>query len=161
VPVIARIRGFALGGGLELAAACDLRVAAEDARFGMPEVRVGIPSVIEAALLPLLIGWGRARRLLLTGETIDAATAERWGLVERLVPAADLDAAVEDWVAALLACGPDAIRAQKRLIADWERLPLAEAVARGIESLADAYAGDEPGRMMAAFLAEAARRKRG
>jgi len=71
VPVIARIDGYALGAGLELACACDLRVASERAIFGMPEVRVGIPSVVEAALLPKLIGPGRARRLLLTGETID------------------------------------------------------------------------------------------
>ena len=75
VPVIARIHGYALGAGLEVAAACDLRIAGEHARFGMPEVRVGIPSVIEAALLPGLIGWGRTRRLLLTAETIDAPTA--------------------------------------------------------------------------------------
>lgn len=63
VPVVARIEGYALGAGLELATACDLRIAGEDARFGMPEVRVGIPSVVEAALLPGLIGWGRTRRL--------------------------------------------------------------------------------------------------
>jgi enoyl-CoA hydratase/carnithine racemase len=72
VPVIARIEGYALGAGLELAAACDLRIAAAGARFGMPEVRVGIPSVVEAALLPGLIGWGRTRRLLLLGEIIGA-----------------------------------------------------------------------------------------
>ena len=65
VPVIARIDGFALGAGLELAAACDLRVAGENSAFGMPEVAIGIPSVVEAALLPRLIGAGRARRLLL------------------------------------------------------------------------------------------------
>ena len=63
VPVIARIAGHALGAGLELAASCDLRVAAENARFGMPEVRLGIPSVVEAALLPALVGWGRARQI--------------------------------------------------------------------------------------------------
>src|SRR5579863_3547573 len=103
VPVIARIHGFALGAGLEVAAACDLRIASEHARFGMPEVRVGIPSVIEAALLPGLIGWGRTRRLLLTAETIDAATAQSWGLVEEVVPADQLDAAVEQLVEAVLA----------------------------------------------------------
>jgi enoyl-CoA hydratase len=64
VPVIARMQGFTLGAGLEIAAACDLRIAAEGGKFGMPEVRIGIPSVIEAALLPQLIGWGRTRRLL-------------------------------------------------------------------------------------------------
>ncbi len=73
VPVIARIRGYCLGAGLEIAAACDLRAAAEDARFAMPEVRVGIPSVIEAALLPRLVGMGRARELVLTGAAIAQA----------------------------------------------------------------------------------------
>ncbi len=74
-PVIARMPGWCLGGGLEVAAACDFRIAAHDARFGMPEVRVGIPSVIHAALLPRLIGWGRARWLVMTAENIDAPTA--------------------------------------------------------------------------------------
>jgi enoyl-CoA hydratase len=102
VPVIARINGYALGAGLEVAAACDLRIAAANAVFGMPEVKVGIPSVIEAALLPGLIGWGRTRELLLLGENIDAETALGWGLVQRVVPADGLDAAVEACVAALL-----------------------------------------------------------
>ena len=75
-PVIARMPGWCLGGGLEFAAACDFRVAAHDAKFGMPEVRVGNPSVIHAALLPGLIGWGRARWLLMTAENIDAP--RRW-----------------------------------------------------------------------------------
>src|SRR5215510_12395580 len=74
-PVIARLPGWCLGGGLEVAAACDVRVAAHDAKFGMPEVKVGIPSVIHAALLPRLIGWGRARWLVMSAENIDAPTA--------------------------------------------------------------------------------------
>lgn len=78
VPVLARIEGYVLGAGLEVAASCDLRLTAADARFGMPEVLIGIPSVVEAALLPTLIGWGRARRLLLTGETITANQALAW-----------------------------------------------------------------------------------
>lgn len=153
VPVIARIRGYALGAGLEVAAACDLRIAEEGARFGMPEVKVGIPSVIEAALLPSLIGWGRTRRLLFTGETIGAAEAERWGLVERVVPGTGLDGAVEEALAAILACGPHAIRLQKTLIREWEDLPLAAAIERGIERFTEAFATDEPKRMMEAFLA--------
>ncbi len=152
VPVIARISGLALGAGLEVAAACDLRVAADNAAFGMPEVRVGIPSVIEAALLPALIGWGRTRELLLLGETIDAATALRWGLVERVVPAARLDEAVEACLASLLKAGPRAIRLQKRLICRWEDLSVSDAIAAGIDSFADAYATDEPARRMRAFL---------
>ena len=113
VPVIARVNGYALGAGLEVAAACDLRVASSNAVFGMPEVKVGIPSVVEAALLPGLIGWGRTRELLLFGENIDAATALAWGLVEQVVAPAELDAAVEARLDALLSAGPQAVRLQK------------------------------------------------
>jgi enoyl-CoA hydratase/carnithine racemase len=161
VPVIARIQGYCFGGALELAAACDIRIASETARLGMPEVRLGIPSVVEAAMLPMLIGWGRTRRLLYTGETIDAATALAWGLVDEVAPTGGLDAAVDACLADILACGPTAIRQQKSLIQTWERLPLADAIAAGIETFADAYRTDEPARMMAEFLAaQAARRAR-
>jgi enoyl-CoA hydratase len=159
VPVIARVQGYCFGGALELAAACDLRVAAADARFGMPEVRLGIPSVVEAALLPRLMGWGRASRMLLTGETIDAATALAWGLVEEVTTPEGLDAAVEARLADILACGPTALRQQKALIQAWERLPLADAISAGVDAFADAYRGDEPRRMMAEFLAAQAARK--
>lgn len=152
VPVIARIEGYALGAGLELAAACDLRIAADDARFGMPEVRVGIPSVVEAALLPGLVGWGRARRLLLLGEIIGADEALEWGLVERVVPASGLDGAVEEWLGHLAAAGPLALRAQKALMRRWENLPTDGAVAAGVEAFAASWGSDEPARMMRGFL---------
>jgi enoyl-CoA hydratase len=161
VPVIARIQGYALGAGLEVAAACDMRVASSDATFGMPEVRIGIPSVVEAALLPQLIGWGRTRELLLTGETIDATTAERWGLVEQVVAPEALDDAVERRVAAVLACGPAAINAQKALIQAWENLPMQQAIQRGIDSFAASWDTDEPARMMGGFLDAMRRRKIG
>jgi enoyl-CoA hydratase len=151
VPVIARINGYALGAGLEVAASCDLRIASANAVFGMPEVKLGIPSVVEAALLPGLIGWGRTRELLLFGENIDAATALAWGLVEQVVAPGELDAAVAARLAALLAAGPIAVRLQKQLIRQWEDLTLSQAVSRGIESFAAAYGTDEPARMMAAF----------
>jgi enoyl-CoA hydratase/carnithine racemase len=154
VPVIARIDGYALGAGLELAAACDLRVASERAILGMPEVRVGIPSVVEAALLPGLIGQGRARRLLLTGETIGAAEALAWGLVDAVAPPDGLDSAVERFAAAILAGGPRAIRLQKALIREWEDLSASAAVERGIDAFTAAYTTDEPRRMAEARLAE-------
>ncbi len=160
VPVIARIRGYALGAGLEIAAACDLRVAAEGSLFGMPEVKVGIPSVVEAALLPMLIGWGRTRELLLFGETIDAVRAASWGLVERLVPEAALDETVAGYVDALLAAGPEAVRSQKRLIRAWEDLPVSQAVAIGVDAFEASWGTDEPRERMAAFLA-AKRARRG
>jgi enoyl-CoA hydratase/carnithine racemase len=160
VPVIARIDGYALGAGLELACACDLRVASGRALFGMPEVRIGIPSVVEAALLPKLIGHGRARRLLLTGETIGAAEAFGWGLVDVVAPPEALDRAVEDLARPILAAGPNAIRLQKSLILDWEELPTAAAVQRGIDCFVSAYDTDEPARMAGAMLTELRTRRR-
>ena len=151
-PVLARMPGWCLGGGLEVAAACDIRVAAHDAKFGMPEVRVGIPSVIHAALLPRLIGWGRTRWLLLTADTIDAPTALAWGLVDKVAPEGGLDAAIEHAVASLLACGPKALRAQKALLREWEELPLKESVEVSIGAFGRAFLTDEPTRLMQDFV---------
>ncbi|MCP1336772.1 enoyl-CoA hydratase [Futiania mangrovi] len=161
VPVIGRVNGYALGAGLELVAACDMRIASDNAVFGMPEVRVGIPSVVEAALLPGLIGWGRTRRLLILAENLDAAEALDWGLVEKVVPAADLDAAVDQWLDMIGAAGPQAIRAQKALIRQWEDLPLREAVAAGIDSFAGSWKTSEPADMLGAFFAEKDKAKKG
>ncbi len=152
VPVICRMEGYTLGGGLEVAAACDMRIAADNAFFGMPEVRVGIPSVVEAALLPRLIGWGRTSWLLMTGENIDAATADRWGMVEQVVPVAKLEAAVERCVASILEGTPKAVRAQKRLMRRWERLPLDEAVQAGIDAFAQSVAEGDHIERMGAFV---------
>ena len=151
-PVIARIPGWCLGGGLEFAAACDFRIAAHDAKFAMPEVKVGIPSVIHAALLPRLIGWGRARWLIMTAENIDAATALAWGLVDVVAPDGGLDGAVEKTVAALLECGPEALRAQKALLRQWEDLPLKESVNLSIGVFGQAFLTGEPQRLMQGFI---------
>ena len=151
-PVIARMPGWCLGGGLEVAAACDFRIAAHDAKFGMPEVRVGIPSVIHAALLPRLIGWGRARWLVMTAENIDAATALAWGLVDMVAPEGGLDAAVEKTVKALLECGAEALRSQKALLRQWEELPLTESVNVSIGVFGKSFLTGEPQRLMQGFI---------
>jgi enoyl-CoA hydratase len=151
-PVIARMPGWCLGGGLEFAACCDFRVAAHDAKFGMPEVRVGIPSVIHAAVLPRLIGWGRARWLIMTAETIDAATALAWGLVDVVAPQGGLDAAIERTVATLLECAPEALRAQKALLKAWEELPLKESVNLSIGVFGQSFLTGEPQRLMQGFI---------
>lgn len=155
VPVIARINGFALGAGLEIAASCDLRIAAESAVFGMPEVRLGIPSVIEAALLPLLIGWGRTRQVVLFGENFSAQDALAWGLVEEVAGAGQLDEMIEAWLGRLLSCAPGAVRRQKQLIRAWEDLPLRAAIEAGIDSFAEAVASGEPTATMRAYLESA------
>lgn len=160
VPVIARIDGWTLGAGLEVAAACDMRIASDGSKFGMPEVRVGLPSVVEAALLPGLIGWGRTRRLLLTGEVIDAATALAWGFVEQVAPSDELDGAVERLLDGILASGPRAVRLQKALIEDWEAMTVDAAIQHGIDGFVDAWASDEPRLMMQSFLQRQRERRR-
>ena len=152
VPVICRMEGYTLGAGLEVAAACDLRIATDTAHFGMPEVKVGIPSVVEAALLPRLIGWGRTSWMLLTGENIDARKAEAWGMVEEVVETAKIDAAIERCVHSIVDATPLAVRAQKRLMRRWERLPLDEAVQAGIDSFAQSVAEGEHIERMGAFV---------
>ncbi len=152
VPVIARIEGYVLGAGLEVAVSCDLRVACSRAKFGMPEVKVGIPSVVEAALIPHLIGFGRARELLMLGETIDAETALRWGLVERVVAPEALDREIDKVLVALLAAGPQAVRRQKQLMREWEKLPIDRAIGVGIDAFVRAFDSDEPKRLMSAFM---------
>lgn len=161
VPVIARINGYCLGAGLELAAACDLRVAAAGAVLGMPEVKLGVPSVIEAALIPRLVGWGRAAEMLITGETFTAEQGLAWGMVEKVVPMAELDAAVETWLASILAAEPGAVRAQKALMRRWEELPMSQAIEAGIDAFEAVWKTDGPRDAMAGFLAErAAQRSR-
>jgi enoyl-CoA hydratase len=152
VPVIGRINGFCLGGGLEVAASCDMRVAAEDAQFGMPEVHMGIPSVIEAALLPGLIGWGKTREMLLTGAMYSAPDALAMAFVQRVAPAATLDEAVEHWLEAIGRGTPQAVRAQKALINRWERVSMEEGIYAGIDALSDAYRSGEPQAAIKAFF---------
>ena len=158
VPVIGRVNGFCLGAGLEVAASCDFRAAADTAQFGMPEVVMGLPSVIEAALLPGLIGWGRTREMLLTGAMFSAAEALAMGFVQKAVPAGELDAAVEHWLAAICRATPEAIRSQKALMNRWERVSVEEGVLAGIDALAEAYTTGEPQAAIGAFLAAKAKR---
>lgn len=151
-PVIGRLAGWALGGGLEVAMACDLRLASSDAIFGMPEVKVGIPSVIHAALMPRLMGPTHATWMLLTGENIDAATAQAQGLVHRVCPLAELDALVQQTALKLAALGPQALRQQKALLHDWQQQPLDQAIERTVAEFGRAFSTGEPQLHMGRFL---------
>jgi enoyl-CoA hydratase/carnithine racemase len=161
VPVIAAVDGWCLGAGLEIAAACDMRLCSDQARFGMPEVRLGIPSVVEAALLPSLIGWGRTRRILMTGEIFGSSEALAWGAVEEVYLKAMLETAVDDLLEKLLEAEPGAVRLQKALIRQWEELPMSRAIAAGVDAFEQAWTTDQPRAAMAKHLAERARAKGG
>ena len=159
VPVIARIPGWCLGGGLEFALACDLRISADDAQFGMPEVKVGIPSVIHAALMPPLIGAANSAWMLLTGELIDARLAREWGLVNAAVPKAELDDAVRKLAEGFAALGPAALRQQKKLLRRWETMSVDEAIEDSVAEFGAAFNTGEPQKFMNEFL-ESKRRAR-
>ena len=161
VPVIARMPGWALGGGLELAMACDIRIAADSAQFGMPEVQVGIPSVIHAALMPRLIGLTHASWMLLGGELIDAPRALAWGLVNEIVASESLDAAVHRQASHLAGLGPAVLRQQKRLLRSWDTLPLHAAIEASVPEFGAAFDTGEPQQFMTHFLAEKQRAKKG
>lgn len=160
VPVIARIPGWCLGGGLEFALACDLRVSADHAQFGMPEVKVGIPSVIHAALMPQLIGAANSAWMLLTGELIDARRALAWGLVNEAVPEAELDQAVRKLAEAFAALGPAALRQQKKLLRRWETMSVDEAIEDSVGEFGAAFNTGEPQKFMNEFLANKRQGKR-
>ncbi len=150
--VLAKIESHCYGAGLEVAACCDLRLASEDARFGMPEVKVGVPSVIEAARLPALVGTGRARDLVLTGRILDGREALSWSVVDYVVPARELDEEVERRILGLLESAPGALRRQKALCATWEDEPSPAAVQAGISAFGESYQTGEPRRWLRRFL---------
>ncbi|QIL79920.1 enoyl-CoA hydratase [Diaphorobacter sp. HDW4A] len=152
VPVIVRLEGHTLGGGLELAMAGDLRIAADNAVVGMPEVKVGIPSVIHAAMMPAQIGTTRAAWLLLTGENIPAKQAQEWGLINECVPQNQLDARILEIAAGLAEIGPVVLRQQKRLLRRWEGMTLDAAVDDSIAEFGEAFKTGEPQHHMNAFL---------
>lgn len=149
-PVVCKCRGYVLGGALELMLGCDLRVAAEDTKFGMPEVRVGVPSVIEAALFAPFCGLGVAQDLLLTGRTFDAQEAHRLGIVQRICPPSDLDKTTQEAVNELLQAAPGALSAQKALLRRWMRAYLEAAVPPSIDAFEASFRTGEPQEGMAA-----------
>ncbi|HZQ39077.1 MAG TPA: enoyl-CoA hydratase-related protein [Dehalococcoidia bacterium] len=142
--VIAAVHGYCFGGAAELAAACDLRIAADSARFGMPEIKVGLPSVIEAALFVPLVGLGRAADFVLTGDEWDAPTAERYGLVTRVVPAELLGAESTRLAQQIAGFSGPALRLQKELIRAWTGEAVDRAIERGIAVFARAYDTPNP-----------------
>jgi enoyl-CoA hydratase len=152
-PTIAAINGYALGGGCELALACDIRIASETARFGQPELNLGIiPGAGATQRLPRIIGWGRAKHLVLTGEIIDAQSALEFGLVTAIAPPSELMPRARDLAARILRQGPLAARLAKLSLNASARVDLDSGLL--IETLAQAicYDSDDKREGTTAFL---------
>jgi crotonobetainyl-CoA hydratase len=156
-PVIAAVNGLALGGGFEIALACDVIVAAEHATFGLPEPRVGLAALAGGlqrlpALLPPKVAMG----MMLTGKPISAADAQRWGVVNEVVPAAELPAAAQRWANTILECSPSSVRASKQVALQSQGMPVQEAMQKSYP-LVGALFGSED--MMEGVVAFAEKRK--
>lgn len=152
-PVIAAINGYALGGGCELAMACDIRIASEKAKFGQPEVKLGIiPGYGGTQRLPRLVGKGKAMELILTGGMIDAREALRLGLVEKVVPPGTLMEAAREMAKAIIANGPLAVRAAKRAINRGLSMDLTSALCYEEAQFAASCASQDKNEGTAAFL---------
>jgi enoyl-CoA hydratase len=153
IPVIAAVEGHCLGGGLELALCCDLRIAGAGATFAVPEVKRGLfPSAGGTQRLPRLVGASRAKQLLFTGDAVDAATAERWGLVNEVVPEGQAERRAAELARTLAAGAPLALRAVKRLVDESAELPLDAGLALEQERIGPVVASEDVGEGVRAFF---------
>ncbi len=151
-PVIAKMRGYCLGAGLEIAAACDIRIADQSVKCGMPEVRVGVPSVVEAALLPGLIGWGKAKEIMFRGNIFGSQEAQSIGLLQEVVSSAKLESVCKEMENDILSSGKNAIASQKRLFLDWESGSIDESIKKSMAVFSNSYESNEPQVMIDKFF---------
>jgi enoyl-CoA hydratase/carnithine racemase len=151
VPVIARVNGYAVGAGFQVALLCDLRIASENAKVGMTEINIGIPCILGSYLICNVGGLTPAIELTLTGELIDAKRAAEMGLVNKVVPMKELDKTVQDLAQKLAEKPPIALKMQRRWL-KWFKRELAEVSKRAQEIHTEVYASGEPAEYMAKFL---------
>jgi crotonobetainyl-CoA hydratase len=155
-PVIAAVNGLALGGGFEIALACDIIIAADHARFGLPEPRVGLAALASGMQrLPQYIPPKIAMGMMLTGSQISAVEAARLGLVNEVVPAADLPAAATRWARAILECSPTSVRATKQVALQSQGMPLEEAMKKNYPLVSALFSSED---MMEGVMAFAQKR---
>ena len=158
-PFVAAIRGFCLGGGLELAMCCDVRICADDARLGQPEIKLGlIPGGGGTQRLPRLVGLGRAQLLNLTGEFVDAETAYVWGLVEKVVPVDELEAAAFEVAGQIAAQSPHAVGVLRELARTTRDLSLEEGLRREADAFERCLRSEDGGEGVTAFIEKRAPR---
>jgi enoyl-CoA hydratase/carnithine racemase len=152
-PFVAAIRGFCLGGGLELAMCCDIRVCADDATLGQPEIKLGlIPGGGGTQRLPRLVGLGRAMFLNLTGDFVDADTAHQWGLVERVVPVAELEETAVAIAGRIATQSPHAVAVLRELARTTRDLPLGEGLRREADGFVRCLRSGDGAEGVAAFI---------
>lgn len=151
-PVIAKVRGLCLGAGLELAVSCDMIIGTEDSSYGLPHMRIGIASIVEAGILPQAIGIFRTKELCFTADFWDGRKAEQVGLINRAVAAADLDRVVDELLAKLCGWSPVAMAVQKNIINQWMDTDLQAAIEHSINSIAIVFNSEDQKEGMAAFL---------
>jgi methylglutaconyl-CoA hydratase len=152
LPSVAEVRGFALAGGMGLATLCDFTLAGDDARFGYTEVKIGFVPAIVSSFLLLQVGEKQARDLLLTGRILDATEARTLGLITKVVPAAELDAAVSELTTTLLANSPSSMRATKHLLHRQEIERLSRNLRAAVNINAELRATDDFREGITAFL---------
>ena len=152
-PFVAAIHGFCLGGGLELAMCCDIRVASDDAQLGQPEIKLGlIPGGGGTQRLPRLVGIGRAQYLNMTGDFVDAETASNWGLVEKVVPRAELRDTALGIARTIAACSPVSIGILRELARTTRDLPLEEGLRREADGFRRCLESEDGAEGVAAFI---------
>ena len=139
-PTISAINGHCLGAAFELALACDLRIAAGHATVGLPEIKVGIPSVVDAALLQQYVGLSKAKELILTGDLYPVADLERYGLFNAVVPAECLLDETRRLLDRVANWTPTVVASQKRLFEIWQNAPLAESIEASLDEFAQVFA---------------------
>ncbi len=151
-PVIAKVRGLCLGAGLELAVSCDMIIGTENSRYGLPHMRIGIASIVEAGILPQAIGIFRTKELCFTAEFWDGKKAESVGLINRAVPEDDLNKAVDDLLQKLCGWSPIAMAIQKNIINQWMDSDLQSSIEYSINSIPIIFSSEDRKEGMAAFL---------
>lgn len=161
VPTLCAIDGYCLGGALELALAADIRIVTARARFGMPEITVGVPSVLDAALLQQHIGLGKAKEILLTGDLYSVDDLDRHGLFNAVVAPEDLDGAVARMLDRLTGHTPAVMRAQKALFETWQNGTLEASIAASIEAFAAVFGAEGTADRLAEYAARLRARRPG
>lgn len=156
-PVIAAIKGYALGSGCLLAITCDYSVVSDSAKLGFPEMKVGVPSAIEIALLPKLVGLAKTREMVYFGEMLDAQEAWRSGLVNRVVPRDEVMKTAEETARKFMELSPTALRLQKEIIQKWIETDFTAAVESSIYATGVAFSTGEPKAAMRKFIDKTAK----